>query len=149
MSLDAARKRHGKSKRRAVSIPTASHAADINVTPLVDVVLVLLIIFMVMTPAAQKMLSIKLTSQTSTSVAPPRAEPEQLIVTLRAQGARINETSVSHDQLEAQLRSRLSQRADGERVVFVVAEQDVSYGALVESVASAKRAGASTVGVVP
>ena len=149
MNLDTARKRHGKARRRRVLvIPEAGVPAEINVTPLVDVVLVLLIIFMVMTPLVEKELHVLLPAERHTDSASQTTE--QLLVSLSEGGAlRINDEPVSGGAYVARLGALLARRESAQRVVFVMAKGDASYRALVSAIAGAKRAGAVSVGVVP
>lgn len=147
MNLDAARKRHGKpARRRVLALPGVSLPAEINVTPLVDVVLVLLIIFMVMTPLVEQQLHVLLPTERRSESASEVSQ--QLIVSLSATGAiTINEQAVTAPLYIERLRELLAMRAD--RTVFVAAADGASYSALVEVLSGARRAGAVSVAVVP
>ena len=117
-------------------------AAEINVTPLVDVVLVLLIIFMVVTPLAEKDIAV----QAPTTEAAAAATPEltrQIIVSLGKEGTvRINGEFVSASGYIERLRAELREREVRERVVFGVADDLASYAKLVGLMDGAKQAGA-------
>jgi biopolymer transport protein TolR len=120
---------------------------DINVTPLVDVVLVLLIIFMVVMPLAEKDLAVRIpaSEQVETSSALP---PDQILVRVdRAGGFSINSEPTPPDRYVEALKGRLDPRAAAERTVFVSAEDDAAYKKLVEALEGARRAGATTLGL--
>ena len=115
--------------------------AEINVTPLVDVVLVLLIIFMVTAPFLQGGLEIDLPKVSASGL----DVHEGLIVSVRADrtvavGSRI----VPLDQLE----SALSREGAKHRPVFLKADRRVPYGNVVELIARLRRAGVVSLGLV-
>jgi biopolymer transport protein ExbD len=120
--------------------------SDINVTPLVDVVLVLLIIFMVVTPLVAKDIPVENPSESTER--PLDAPVDQIIVYL-AKGGRVtlNAEPVEPAQLETRLGRILQPRAVVDRVVFVVAHDDCPYGELVQVLDAARGAGAQVVGV--
>ncbi|MEY4578324.1 MAG: hypothetical protein RL701_3027 [Pseudomonadota bacterium] len=133
---------------RTIAIKPASSAqSEINVTPLIDVVLVLLIIFMVATPLAEKDLAVLLANEKHTERASDIA-PTQIAVDLDATGGvRINEQTVQRSRYVQELARLLEGRPLAERIVFVVANDQVRYPTLVETIDGAKRAGAATVGL--
>jgi biopolymer transport protein TolR len=120
--------------------------ADINVTPLVDVVLVLLIIFMTLTPLLERDIEVR----TPASERDPSTEapPDQIVVSLRTgRRLRLNAEAVDAAALRERLARVLGTRAEADRIVFVVAEDECSYGELVEVLDIARGAGAVTLGV--
>jgi len=118
----------------------------INVTPLVDVVLVLLIIFMVLTPLLEKSLDVRVPS--SQTVQTTELPKEQLVVAVNAAGVlSINGESLPWEQYVPRLGEQLSGRAPDERVVIVVPEDDAQYGLLVRAFDGARQAGAQTLGM--
>ena len=119
--------------------------AEINVTPLIDVMLVLLILFMLVTPVAPRGLETSVPSP-APSGGPPRPFTP-LVVTVEAAAFKLNQAPVmTAAELEAQLRERLLGRSD--RTVFVRAEGDITSGRFVEAMDIAKGAGAERVGIV-
>jgi biopolymer transport protein TolR len=117
---------------------------DINVTPLVDVVLVLLIIFMVVTPLLEKNIPVRTPNSEKVEQA-TEVPPDQLVVYVDKNGEiRINSDKVSPAELSAKLRLKLDLRAD--RVVFIVADDLLRYRTLVSVLDAAKRAGADVLG---
>ena len=133
-------------KRRGVVIkPAAAPNGEINVTPLVDVVLVLLIIFMVVTPLLEKDIQISLpTTEKMEEV--KDLPPDQLIVRIAADGKmEINGGGVEPDVYVASLRDKLQSRAD--KTVFVLADDQANYARLVLALDGAKAAGATTLGM--
>jgi len=119
--------------------------AFINVTPLVDVVLVLLIIFMVVVPLLDAQLDVSLPTE---RVAPAALEDRrQIVVYLTAdRRVRLNDIEVPRDRVAGLLRDAL--RQSREKVVFFRADADVEYGDAVSLMDVAKGAGARTIGTV-
>ena len=99
--------------------------SEINVTPMVDVMLVLLIIFMVAAPMLQTGVDIELPEAKGTQLPQPKQEPLQVIV--RANGdAAIGETVVPIDELAAKLKAIAKNGFDD--VIYVSADKNVPYG---------------------
>ncbi|WP_437787078.1 ExbD/TolR family protein [Sorangium sp. So ce1097] len=136
-------------KKKFVVKPAVPLNSDINVTPLVDVVLVLLIIFMVVTPLLEKDIGVRVpdTEQVTENTPPP---PDQLVVRVNAQGeVRVNDEQVERAELAARLRPILERQSrPQDRIVFIVADDGAVYGAVVEVLDSAKAAGAQTLGMM-
>jgi biopolymer transport protein ExbD len=141
-------RRGRRATRRTIVVrPVKDMEAAINVTPLIDVVLVLLIIFMVMTPLVERDLAVQLSSEKHTEQASEVA-PDQVVVALDAAGAlQINAQPVASGEYVSKLRSLLDGRSADDQVVFVVAGDDTSYADLVQAIDRAKLAGATTVGL--
>jgi biopolymer transport protein ExbD len=116
--------------------------SDINVTPLVDVVLVLLIIFMVVTPLLDKMLRVRVPDAEQTEQY-EQPQQTQIVVSVRKDGhVLINNEEVDDDAYVGRLRRALAARAVGDRLVFFSAEDDALYQRLVFSLDGARQAGA-------
>ena len=115
--------------------------AEINVTPLVDVVLVLLIIFMVTAPFMQGGLQIDLPRVATRGL----DVHEGLIISVRADRTlAVGNTIVTLDRLE----DALAGAGAASRPVFLKADQAVPYGVIVELIARMRRAGVASLGLV-
>ena len=117
---------------------------EINVTPLVDVVLVLLIIFMVVTPLLEKNIGVR-TPTTEKVEQVAEVPPDQIVVYLDAKGGlRVNTTILSQGEFVERLKQMLAARSD--KTVYVVAEDQASYAKFVSVLDGTKEAGAQTLG---
>jgi biopolymer transport protein ExbD len=148
MKRHVASARRLRAGRRTVTVqPVRDAQAEINVTPLIDVVLVLLIIFMVMTPLVERDLSVQLSTE-KRAQQPSEVAPTQVLVAVDGAGAlQINAQPVDRTEYVERLKKLLSGRAPEEQVVFVVASDDTNYASLVEAIDRAKQAGATLVGL--
>jgi biopolymer transport protein TolR len=118
--------------------------SDINVTPLVDVMLVLLIIFMVTAPMMMQGVDVSLPEATAE---PLESEKEHLIITIDTKNqVFINDFQVTVDGLGEKLEKILEGRSD--REVFLKADKDISYGTVVQVMAEVKGAGVEKLGMV-
>src|SRR5210317_413575 len=118
--------------------------SDINVTPFVDVMLVLLIIFMVTAPMMMQGVVVALPEATAE---PLESEKEHLIITIDNKNQIfINDFQVTIDFLEEKLKKILEGRSD--REVFLKADKDISYGTVVQVMAEVKGAGVEKLGMV-
>ena len=118
--------------------------SDINVTPFVDVMLVLLIIFMVTAPMMVQGVDVALPEATSK---PLEAETEPLIITIdKSNAIYINDYEVSLGFLQEKLVKVLEGRADKE--VYFRADKDIAYGIVVQVMAEIKGAGVEKLGMV-
>jgi biopolymer transport protein TolR len=117
--------------------------SDINVTPLVDVVLVLLIIFLVAMPIEMKEITMDIPKKAEDSV-PPDMIPDQLTVSVQKGGViMINDQEVNRIDLATKLKERLDRKR--EKVVFVDFDEETPYGQAVGIMDTVKGAGATTV----
>jgi biopolymer transport protein TolR len=122
----------------------ATTISQINVTPLVDVMLVLLVIFMVTAPIIQQGVQVNL-PQTKTSAIP--GTEEYLIVTVAKNGnIYLNDNAMSLRELGDKLRAIKKLQAD--KQVYLRADQDVRYGAVMKAIAEIKQAGIERLGMV-
>lgn len=120
--------------------------SDINITPLVDVVLVLLIIFMVMTPLMLKQLAVKV-PQKDLEVTPSVVPVEQVVVRMDKEGRLdINHEPVRREELAEKVRTILATRR--EKVVFFDIDDEANYGAAVQVMDLCRGAGAKVIGIM-
>lgn len=121
------------------------HLADINVTPLVDVMLVLLIIFMVTAPMLHQGVGVALPKTETTNL--PSTIEDPVILSITREGLYyINETPVARGLLKDRLQALLRQRKD--RTVFLKADRALSYGTVVETLDLLSRMGIENLGMV-
>jgi len=119
---------------------------DINVTPLIDVVLVLLIIFMVLTPSMLKHLTATVPKKADeTAAAPPTESPIVVEYTAKRE-LTVNGEPVRAETLPQNLSDRL--RDDRQKVVFFKAEDEAPYGEVVRLMDIARGSGAKSLAVV-
>ena len=118
--------------------------SEINVTPFVDVMLVLLIIFMVTAPMMQQGLDVDLPE---TTTQPMRIKDDSLVLTVKKDGTvLIANAAVPAEELEEKLKAVLEGRESDE--IFLRADKQVPYGAVVKVMAAARAGGAKALGVV-
>jgi biopolymer transport protein TolR len=117
---------------------------EINVTPFVDVVLVLLIIFMVTAPLMLQGMDVNLPETTTQPLRMPNAP---LVLTITKDGQySLARKIVPLEELEAKLAAVFDAR--GSKVVFLRADEEAPYGVVVQGMAAARRAGATRLGIV-
>ncbi len=132
--------------RRLFVRPSSATNSDINVTPLVDVVLVLLIIFMTVTPLLEKDIPVR-TPNSEKVEEVTEVPPDQIVVYVnKGGGMRINAESVTPSDFVGKLRGALDAKASADRVVFIVADDGCNYGQFVHVLDGAREAGAAVLG---
>lgn len=121
-------------------------SSDINVTPLIDIVLVLLIIFMVLTPVMLKEIAAAVPRKATDEIhAPPGRAP--IVVRLDAAGAlSVSGEPIAVDSVGARVAERLAH--DRQKVVFFDVDDAASYGRAVKLMDICKGAGAKTLAIV-
>ncbi len=121
--------------------------SNINVTPMVDVMLVLLIIFMVITPMLQKGVSVDL-AKTNNPIQMPDAEKEDALLVAVTRDGKVFFVSdqISPDQLTNKIKDKLASRTD--KRVFVRADARAKFGAVAEVVDNVRAAGVDQLGLL-
>jgi biopolymer transport protein TolR len=138
-----AHKHHGAEKVVTGSIPHAS--ADMNVTPLIDVLLVLLIIFMAALPLTQRGVDVNLPLETEQTKSTP--DDNQIVLEYGAdKSIAVNHQVIPLDQLETRLRDVFETRKV--KTMFIVGDPSLRYGDIVAVIDAAKGAGVEKVGIV-
>jgi biopolymer transport protein TolR len=118
--------------------------SDINVTPLVDVMLVLLIIFMVTAPMMMQGVNVSLPQTTSK---PLPAEKDHLVISIdRTQQIYINDYKVALEALQGKMKKILEGRSD--QRVYLRADKGVPYGVVARVISEVKAAGVEKLGMV-
>lgn len=126
----------GRGRRRSMS--------EINVTPMVDVMLVLLVIFMVTAPMMQQGLDVDLPE---TTTQPLRVKDDPLILTVKKDGTYfLGKTEVGLAELTPKLEAIFDAR--GANDLYLRADKAAAYGSVVKAMAAARAAGTEQLGVV-
>ncbi|WNG39034.1 biopolymer transporter ExbD [Archangium minus] len=130
--------------------PASAPNSEINVTPLVDVVLVLLIIFMVVTPLMEKDIEVRVPETEVAENPTPDSNDSQIVVQVTESGDySINTEKIAPTDYVTRLTQLLNTKKNDERIVFFVADDKASYGKLVAALDGAKAAGAKVLGFAP
>jgi biopolymer transport protein ExbD len=120
--------------------------SEINITPLVDVVLVLLIIFMVMTPTLLKEMDVNVPEKADVQIATP-STTEQVVVSITREGkVAINKEPINLSQLSGRIHDLMVAR--NEKLVFFDVDDDAIYEDVVHVMDSCRGAGAKVLGIM-
>ena len=125
----------------------AETKSEPNVVPLCDILLVLLIIFMVITPAVQKGIDIKLPETASEDEIGGAATTSIVLTIEKDLSIKLNTELVDKTMLESRLRDLYQTRQD--KVIFIRADESISFRDVLEVIDIAKGAGIETLGVIP
>jgi biopolymer transport protein TolR len=121
--------------------------SNINVTPMVDVMLVLLIIFMVVTPMLQKGVTVDLAQVNNPEQMPDADKEDALLVAVMRDGrVFFGNDQIQPDQLTNKIKDRIATRAD--KRVFVRADARAKFGAVVQVVDNVRSAGVDQLGLL-
>ena len=118
--------------------------SEINVTPLVDVMLVLLIMFMVTAPMMQQGIEVEL-PKTAASGVSTQEEPTVLVITANKQIS-IAKRNIAQSELVAKLSAIFEGRKD--KQIYIQADRKVDYGFVAEVMADIRQAGISSIGLI-
>jgi biopolymer transport protein ExbD len=122
--------------------------ADINVTPMADIMIVLLIIFMVITPMISKGVDVKLPTASNTKER--KEEQKTITVGLKKDGSLFLGSAplASTQELVSQIRQRLEDLPEGQRMIFLKADSELEYGQVMKVMDLCREAGIEEVSFI-
>ena len=119
--------------------------SDINVTPLVDVMLVLLIIMMLVAPMLQQGVSVKLPTATNT-VDKPEVQGQTVVAIGRDKSMYLNAKPVQEAEMATRVNELLENKT--EKIVLIKADEEVEYGAVMAAMDQLRQAGIEDIGLI-
>jgi biopolymer transport protein TolR len=119
--------------------------SDINVTPLVDVMLVLLIIMMLIAPMLQQGVAVKLPTATNT-VDKPEVQGQTVIAIAKDKGLYLNAKQIGEGELATKVTELLENSKD--KVVLIKADEEVEYSAVMSAMDQLRQAGIEDIGLI-
>ena len=126
---------------------SAGMSSEPNVTPMIDVLLVLLIIFMAVLPSMRKAIDVQLPDPTP-SVQPANANSTQIVLEVHGNGQfNVNSEPVTRDRLPARLKEIYDPRP--EKIIFVKGDPKAKYADIIDAMDVARGAGVKIIGVPP
>jgi len=131
----------------AVSLKTSGAVSDINVTPLVDVMLVLLIIFMVITPMLQKGVSVDMARVNNPRLMQAAEKEDATTLAITRDGTiYLNSDKIAADKISAKVKDRVEDKLD--KTVYVKSDARAKYGDVVSVVDAVRAAGVDAIGLL-
>jgi len=124
--------------------------SDINVTPMVDIMLVLLIIFMVITPFLQQGVSVTLPQNLRNPEEDPAIIKETSVVVAITQDGQlyIGKKKIDKEQLKAEIDQKMAAKTEEERIVYIRSDVNANYGQVVETINLIRDSGIDQIGLV-
>jgi len=124
--------------------------SDINVTPMVDIMLVLLIIFMVITPFLQQGVSVALPRDMNNPDEDPAIIKESSVVVAITENGDIyiGKKKIDADQLKSEIDQKMAGKVDTERIVYLRSDINANYGQVVSTINLIRDAGIDQIGLV-
>jgi biopolymer transport protein ExbD len=119
--------------------------ADINIIPLADIMLVLLIIMMLVAPLLQQGVSVRLPVATNT-VEKPETQDQTVVAIAANRALYLNARPIPESELATQITSILETKV--EKVVLIKADEEVEYGAVMEAMDQLRQAGVEDIGLI-
>jgi biopolymer transport protein TolR len=124
--------------------------SEINVTPMVDIMLVLLIIFMVITPFLQQGVSVTLPQNLRNPEEDPAIIKETSVVVAITQDGQlyVGKKKIDRDQLKAEIDQKMAAKTEEERIVYIRSDVNANYGQVVETINLIRDSGIDQIGLV-